>query len=602
MEPRFNRLTQVLWILFAALALRLGQLQIVQGARNSYLSDRNRIRRIVLPAPRGRILDRNGTIIADSRPSFTCTVVPTELGDSTVSLLARLLDVPEAELAQRIKPVAMYASPVKIKRGLSAVEVARIEESNFRLPGVQLHIDPVRSYPAGVPYCHVLGHMAEVGDEDLKRDSSLRRLDFIGRSGVEAQYERLLRGRDGFEYVEVDARGQGVRTLPEKRPDPAVPGKELRLTVDGRLQRLAWDLTADYERAAVVGLDVRTGAVLCLVSRPGYDPNIFMGPIDRPTWDSLISNPSKPFFNRAITSGYPPGSTMKPVVALAGLHQGAITPESRLQPCAGSFRYGNRTFKCWSTHGSTDLPEALAVSCNVYFYQLGLRVGLDSLTSYARQVGMGKSTGIDVPSERPGNIPTRGWLDSRYGKGRWGAGSLLNFAIGQGEVLATPLQMASVYGAIANDGVACTPHVLSSVDSAGRSAYTVPVRTTRLPMDRTDLDAVKAGLNRVVAYGTGTAARLSEITIAGKTGTAQNPPRPDHAWFVGYAPAEAPEVVFAVLVENAGHGGSVSAPIASKLIRAYFFPEEPTEPETDTTGAAAAAFPAETSTTGSQPR
>ena len=482
MEPRFNRLTQVLGVLFAILVLRLAHLQLVQGARYAYLSDRNRIRRILLPAPRGRILDRNGTVIADSRPSFTCTVIPTELGDSTVPLLARLLAIPAEELEERIHPVAMFAAPVKVKRDLSPIEVARIEENNFRLPGVLLRIEPVRSYPTGLPYCHVLGHMGEVSDADLRRDSSLRRLDFIGRSGIEAEYENLLRGRDGFEYVEVDARGQEVRPLPEKRPEPAIPGQQLRLTLDDRLQQLAWDLTAQYDRAAVVGLDVRTGAVVCLVSRPAFDPNIFLGPINPPTWDSLISNPSKPFFNRAITSSYPPGSTMKPVLALAGLHQGKITTETRFQPCAGSFKYGNRTFKCWSVHGSTTLTEALAFSCNVYFYQLGMHIGLDSLTSYADQIGMGRLTGIDIPGERPGNNPTRSWLDSRYGKNRWGAGSILNFAIGQGEVLATPLQMASIYAAIANNGVVCMPHTLQSVDSFGRETRRALARTTRSPM------------------------------------------------------------------------------------------------------------------------
>ncbi|MEO0078246.1 MAG: penicillin-binding protein 2 [candidate division WOR-3 bacterium] len=581
MEHRFARLTQVLAVLFAILIVRLTQLQLVQGRRYSYLSDRNRIRQVVRPAPRGRILDRNGRVIAESRPSFTCTVVPTELGDTTLGLLARLLDVPEEELSRRIRPVAAYASPVKVKRDLSLAEVCRIEENSFRLSGVHLRIDPVRSYPSGEAYGHVLGHLGEASDDDLRRDTTLRPLDLVGRSGIEAEYERLLRGRDGYEYVEVDVRGQEVRPLPEKRPVPPVPGKELHLTLDDRIQQLAAELTNGYDRAAVVGLKVRTGEVVCLFSRPTFNPGVFIGSVDTAVWNRLMKNRSKPFFNRAISSGYPPGSTMKPVVALAALRRGVISPSTVLDPCHGSYRYGNRTFKCWSSHGAVNLVEALAVSCNNYFYQVGLRLGIDSLTAFALQVGLGRNTGIDLPGERAGNIPTRAWLDRRYGKGRWGAGSILNFAIGQGEVLVTPLQLAVFYAAVANNGVACRPYLLDHADSAGHEVYRAQVRTTRLPVSEADIRVVKAGLDKVVEYGTAAAVRMKEVAIAGKTGTAQNPPRPDHAWFVGYAPADDPEVVFSVLVENAGHGGSVAAPIAARLIRAWFFPDEATVSQSD---------------------
>jgi penicillin-binding protein 2 len=575
MADHLTRLTQVLLVLLGILSLRLFQLQVIQGARYARLSDRNRIRKLVLPAPRGRILDRNGVLLADTRPSFTVTVVPTELPDSVLPLLARMLDITEIDLRQQLKPVAMYYTPVNVKRDVSIEEVARIEESSFRLPGVHIRVDPVRHYPAANRYCHVLGHIGEVGEEELVRDTSLRPLDLVGRAGIEAQYEPLLRGRDGYEYAEVDARGQEIGPLPEKRPDPDVPGRDLVLTIDDRIQALACSLLVPYERAAVVGMETRTGAIVCLVSKPDFDPNIFMAPIDSATWDSLISNPSKPFYNRAVTSAYPPGSTMKPVVALGALRQGALTPDTRFQPCAGSYKYGNRIYKCTAAHGSLDLVGAITQSCNVYFYQAGLRLGLDSLTSFAQEVGLGQITGIDLPGERPGNIPTRRWLDNRYGKNKWGAGSVLNFAIGQGEVIATPLQMAVLYASIANDGLAVRPYLVARVDSAGHTIQTTVPETHQLPMRQQDLDVVKLGLEKVVERGTGAAARLKEISIAGKTGTAQNPPKPDHAWFVGYAPADAPEVVFAVLVENAGHGGVISAPIAGQLIKAYFSPQQP---------------------------
>jgi len=594
MADRLTRLTQVLLIMLGVLGLRLVHLQVIQGGRYARLSDRNRIRKLVLPAPRGRILDRNGVLLADTRPSFTVTVVPTELTDSALSLLARLLFIPEQALRDGLKPVAMYASPVSVKRDVSIEEVASVEESSFRLPGVHIRVDPVRHYPGSNSYCHVIGHIGEVSEEELKRDTSLRRLDFVGRAGIEAQYESLLRGRDGYEYVEVDARGQEIGPLREKRPEPELPGRELVMTIDDRIQRLACELLEPYPRAAIVGMEVRTGAIVCLVSKPDFDPNIFMAPIDPETWDSLNSNPSKPFFNRAITAGYPPGSTMKPVVALGALRQHALDRYTRFQPCFGGFRYGNRTFKCTSAHGSLDLVGAIAQSCNTYFYQAGLRLGLDSLTAYAREVGLGRLTGIDMPGEKPGNIPTRAWLDSRYGKNKWGAGSVLNFAIGQGEVTATPLQMAVLYGAIGNGGRAVRPYLVARIVSAGCTIHTTVPEINQLPMRPEDLEVVKLGLERVVEYGTGTGARVGEISIAGKTGTAQNPPRPDHAWFIGYAPAEEPEVVFAVLVENAGHGGVVSAPIAGQLIRAYFSPAVEPQPEPDTAAAKPDTTPAAT--------
>jgi penicillin-binding protein 2 len=585
MAARLTRLTQVLLILLGILSIRLIQLQVIQGSRYARLSDRNRIRKLVLPAPRGRILDRNGVLLADTRPSFTASVVPTELPDSVLPLLARMLDIPETGLREQLKPVAMYYSPVNVKRDVSIQEVARIEESSFRLPGVRVRVDPVRHYPAANRYCHVLGHIGEVSEDELARDTSLRPLDFVGRAGIESQYESMLRGRDGSEYAEVDARGQEIGPLREKRPEPEVPGRDLILTIDDRIQKLASQLLTPYPRAAVVGMETRTGAIICLVSKPDFDPNIFMAPIDPVTWDSLISNPSKPFFNRAVTSGYPPGSTMKPVVALGALRQGALTRETRFQPCTGSYKYGNRMFKCSAAHGSLDLVGAIAQSCNTYFYQAGLRLGLDSLTAYAGEVGLGLNTGIDMPGEKPGNIPTRQWLDTRYGKNKWGAGSVLNLAIGQGEVTATPLQMAVLYGAIASGGRAVRPYLVARVDSAGRTIHTTLPVIRQLPMRPQDLEVVRLGLERVVEYGTGTGARIKEISIAGKTGTAQNPPKPDHAWFVGYAPTDEPEVVFAVLVENAGHGGVVSAPIAGQLIRAFFSPAAEPQAEPETTAA-----------------
>lgn len=570
MEIKLRRLSQILLCLVGLLALRMAQLQVLQGPRYSRLSDRNRIRRVTLLAPRGRILDRNGKVIADNRPSFTVSVVPSELPDTVVPRLARLLKLDPDAIASRLGPGAAHSRPAKLRRNLDQPTFLRIEENRFRLPGVRTSVDPVRSYPDGPVYCHILGFLGEVSEAELKADTTYEPLDYVGREGIEARYEALLRGVDGYEYAEVDVRGREIGPLAEKRPVQSVPGKDVCLTVDDKLQRLAYELTSGYDRAAVVGLEIASGGILCLVSQPGFDPNAFVSTVLAEDWNRLLENPSKPLFNRVTGAGYPPGSVLKPVVALAALNRGVATTETRFEPCRGQYRYGNRVFHCWTRHGSTNLLEAIAHSCNVYFYQLGLKLGLDSLASFCQRLLPARPTGIDLPSERTGHIPTRQWLDDRYGKGEWTSGIVLNLAIGQGEVLATPLQLALAYAAIASGGTYGRPHLFARADSDGRtirSSIPLPVRVSLNP---DHLKSVKLALTRVVEHGTARAARLEEITIAGKTGTAENPSGLDHALFVGYAPAEQPEVVFAVVVENAGHGGAVAAPIAQALFRAHF--------------------------------
>ncbi len=560
----------IVLILFGILSLRLVQLQVIRGARYARLSESNRIRKILLPASRGRIFDRNGILLADTRPSFTIAVIPTETNDSVLSLLASLIHQPVELLKNRLKPLALFPAPVDICRNVGFITVARIEENNFRLPGVLVRIDPVRNYIYGRLYAHLIGHLGEVNEQELARDSSYRPLDLIGRNGIEASYEKYLRGKNGYQFVEVDVRGREIGPITEKRPELPINGCDIYLSIDHRLQELASELTKNYERAAVVGILIKTGEVLCLFSRPDFDPNIFLAPLDPNIWDSLVKSPSKPFFNRAISSSYPPGSTFKPIVALAALKEGMVTSQTTLNPCTGSLRYGNRTYKCWSVHGKLNLLGAIEQSCNTYFYQLGMRLNLDSLALFCRQLGLGKPTGIDIPGENPGNIPSKEFLDRRYGKGKWTRGVMLNFAIGQGEILVTPLQLAVIYAILANGGWYATPYLVTRIDSLGKTVFQRQPRVYNTALNDLDVQEVKKALTRVVEYGTGRGAYRKEITIAGKTGTAQNPPRPDHSWFVGYAPADSPEVVFAVVVENAGHGGAVAAPIVGELIRAYF--------------------------------
>lgn len=570
MKARLKRLNEIAFLLFIILGIRLVHLQVLRGARYARLSDRNRIRKIVLSAPRGKIFDRNGILLADTRPSWTVAVIPTETNDSALALLSTILNQPVEELKRRLEPIAALPSPVNICRDVPLKIISRIEENNFRLPGVLVRVDPVRNYPYKNIYAHSIGYLGEITEEELSRDTGYRRLDYIGKTGIEASYEKYLRGRDGFEFVEVDVRGREIGPLTEKRPEPSIPGKDIHLTIDHRLQSLAYELTEKYERAAVIGIFVKTGEVICLVSRPDFDPNIFLSPLNSARWESLVFNPSKPFYNRAISSGYPPGSTFKPLVALLAVEKGLVTPQTTLLPCTGVFRYGNRNFKCWSAHGRLNLLGAIEQSCNTYFYQLGMRIRVDTLASFCQRLGLGRTTGIDISAEGTGNIPNRDFLNKRYGRGKWTQGVMLNFAIGQGEILLTPLQLALAYAGIANNGFYYQPRLISHIDSAGRTILCPGGKKFAIPLDQEAIGEIKRALTRVVLYGTGRAAQLQEITIAGKTGTAQNPPKPDHALFVGYAPAEEPEVVFAVVLENAGHGGAVAAPIVSELVNAYF--------------------------------
>ncbi|MEO0021258.1 MAG: penicillin-binding protein 2 [candidate division WOR-3 bacterium] len=570
MKDRLKRLCFILTTLLLILGARLIQLQIVQGKRYARLSDRNRIRKIVVPAPRGRIFDRNGILLADTRPTWTIAIIPTETNDSALALLSILLNRPQNELLRRLQPVSEVPAPIDILRNVSFDVIAKIEENNFRLPGVIVRVDHIRNYPFRNLYSHVIGYVGEITEEELSRDSSYRLLDYIGKTGIEVCYERFLRGRDGYKYVEVDARGREIGPLTEKRPEPYLPGKDIYLTIDHNLQQTAYNLISKYERAAVVAIAINTGEILCLVSFPDFDPNIFLAPLDPLQWNALISNKSKPFYNRAISSAYPPGSTFKPLVALLALEKHLITPHTQLLPCNGIFQYGNRKFKCWSAHGRLNLIGAIEQSCNVFFYQLGTKIKVDTLAEFCHKFGLGKYTNIDIPGENAGNIPDHDFLDRRYGKNKWTQGFMLNYCIGQGEVLVTALQLTQLYSCFANGGFYFRPYLVAKIESAGRTILINKPQRFEVEINQTNLNWIKNALTRVVEYGTGQAAQLQEITIAGKTGTAQNPPNPDHAWFVGYAPADNPEIAIAVIIENAGHGGAVAAPIVGELVRYYF--------------------------------
>jgi penicillin-binding protein 2 len=558
---------------------RAAQLQVFQGGQYRLLSTQNRVRMIAIPSPRGRVLDRNGRVISESRPGYALVLFGTGNWRSAVRSAARLLglDSLAAESTVRQQRAAYPRDPVKLLRDLSPLQVAVIEEHAEELPGLRIEYEALRHSNCGLHGSHLLGYVSEIGRRELEKrgEQGYRFGDMIGKSGLERQYESLLRGSDGCEYLEVDAHGRVQGGIPQMPELPPVPGVDIQLTVDWRLQDTLEGLFEPNLTGAAVALEPGTGRILALVSRPNFDPNLFAGGVSAAEWDRLSKDPRFPLWDRAIRSLYPPGSTFKLVTALAALSESLITPESRMrQACHGGIRIGNRYFKCWKGggHGSLDLGQAIVQSCDVYFYQLGMMLGVDRLNKWADVLGLARPTGVDLPQEVKGLVPNTEWYEKRLGRGAVTAGIPANLAIGQGEVLATPLQMASLFAAVGKRGLAAKPHlVLLAVDARGKQMAAEQLDTFRLPIRREYLEAAVAALAAVVNQpgGTGGAARVEGVAVAGKTGTAQNPHGNDHSWFVGFAPAHDPVIAVAAIVENAGHGSAVAAPIVGKTIKTY---------------------------------
>jgi penicillin-binding protein 2 len=588
-QRRERQLSALVTAIFALVLLRLFTLQVIQGGRYRDLSEENRIRVDVLTAPRGEIRDREGRLIADSVPSFTVTLDPYDneyiarpgLRDSTIALLAQILDVDPDDLREKVRrEKSQTFLPVRLRRNVDMKTVAYVSEHLDRLPGVEVESEPLRRYPWGDLGSHLLGYVAEISDKELTdpKRPGYRSGDLIGKVGIERQYERWLRGVDGKRFVEVNALGRKAELLGDKRPILPRRGENLTLTIDLDLQRAAESAFEPGSRGAIVALDPNTGEVLAMVSKPNFDPNEFTNGISQARWDQLSQGGNYPLFDRAIQAAYPPGSTLKPFVALAGLANGDIDAGTHFsQTCTGQYRFGSRVFRCWKPegHGSLALRDAVAQSCDVYFYQLGLREGLPNLSAFMERIGVGQRTGIDLPQERRSLFPDPAWYDRRYGAGRWSRGLVLNLAIGQGEISLTPIKLAQLTALIANGGSLVRPHLVQAVGNAPASALAPGDSLRRdLHLPPRALRLVRDAMEAVVEdpHGTGAAARIDSIRVAGKTGTAQNPHGKDHALFLCFAPVEAPKIAIAVLVENAGHGGSEAAPLAHAVLQAFFHP------------------------------
>jgi penicillin-binding protein 2 len=569
----------VLSLVFLVFLGRLFQLQMIYSDEYGKKSEENSIRVITREPVRGYMYDRNGVRVVDNRPSFTVTIMPYEYDRRTTDYLGRMLSLDPTFIRDRLKHGEEYSrfAPVKIKRDIDFRELSVLEENHDRLPGVDYQVESKRWYVTPARAAHILGYTKEISENQIKvLGGEYTQGDVVGSSGLEGGYESSLRGKKGAEFSTVNVRGQVVGGFESGKLDvQAVDGKDLFLTMDFGLQAYAESLMAG-RRGAVVALDPQDGGVLAMVSSPDYDLSVFSGVTPPQIWHAMNSDDERPLFNRATLTRYPPGSTFKMVLAIAALETGKVTPAWRIT-CGGSYRLGNKVFKDLHVHGSVDMLGAIQQSCNVYFYQLMMKTGLDEWAYYGKELGFGMLTGIDIAEENPGLLPTTAYMNKRYGPSGWTRGFLPSLGIGQGELGVTPLQMAAYAMVLANGGDYHQPHAVQGFRSRnGNRVDTLAFQSRRLSVSTSTWDIVREGMRRAVELpgGTGGMARIKGIQVAGKTGTAQNPHGPDHAWFVGFAPFDAPRIAICVLVENAGFGGSHAAPVAGKCMERYLFGPE----------------------------
>jgi penicillin-binding protein 2 len=577
-HERRRTLTIAVLAMFALLMLRLYQLQLLYHVEMDKKSEENSVRALVKDPVRGYIYDRYGKLIVDVGPSYSVTLVPAEFEKRNIPLLSSILQMEPQALDDRIARARIYSPylPARIKRDVDMKTLAAIEEHMTTLRGVSFQVESKRVYPTPAHASHLLGYRREISDVQLSdATDSYRQGDLVGVAGLEARYEQKLRGIKGFEYVSVNSKGQIIGSFEDgKRDVTAKEGDDLLLSIDVGLQAFAESLMTNYS-GAIVAMDPRDGGLLAFVSKPDYDPSIMSGVTPADIWSELQTDPSKPLFNRASLTRYPPGSTFKMVLAAAALQEGIIDENFRIH-CTGGFRFGNRVFKDLHVHGTVNVVEAIQKSCNVFFYQLMLKVGFDKWTEYGRRFGFGQATNTDTGEETTGLLPSTQYYDSRYGKGKWTQGYLVSLGIGQGEVGVSPLQMVRYAAALANGGIVYRPHAVELVRSKETGKIeAVPHDSTLLGLSSHVMELIRDGMQRVVHApgGTGALARIPGVISGGKTGTAENPHGKDHAWYIGFAPFDNPKIAVAVLLENSGFGGVKAAPLAGLVMEKYLYRE-----------------------------
>lgn len=556
----------------------LVKLQVVDHAELAERSENNRIRVQPIIPRRGVVYDREGRVVIDNRPSYTVSVIPAEeVHEVTVPNLAGLIGLDTTQVRKRIRRnmVSRY-QPSPVKKDIPFDVIAVLEEQSARFPGVTYQMERVRLYTDSIGAETITGYVGEISPEDLEKPelADYQPGSMIGKKGFEKEYDHVLRGREGTKYVEVSASGQILGLYSERQKIEAVPGSDIHLTIDLDIQEACVQELDSFCCGAIVALDPRTGELLAATSYPGLDANIFSSVIPDTLWQQLQTDSTHPMLNRVLNGLYPPGSTTKLVVIGAALEEGIINENTILKPCLGGMQYGNRFFRCWDHggHGSLKPANALEQSCDVYLYQLGTRLGIDGMAEYYGQCGFGKPTGIDLPNESKGLNPTTKKYDEMYGRNKWTQALALNNSIGQGELLVTPLQLAQFFCGVANNGVVYRPHVVKKItEPDGTEISITPEVSFRLPFSQKTLDLLIEGIRLVVhgEKGTARAQKPDRYIMGGKTGTAQNPHGENHSWFCAVAPLDNPEIVVAAIIENAGDGSKVAAPVVSRIIKRY---------------------------------
>ena len=570
---RTNIIVTIITIVGISFIAQLIKMQIIENKSYITKSDNNSVKKIVQEAPRGIFFDRNYSVLVSNKPSYTIQIIPAIYESSNGPLIEEILDLEKNTINKIFQKNRGYSKylPRVIKRNVSFKNIAMIEENNEKLKGVNISVQMQRDYSFNVKGSHIFGYLREINSRQLKEHKGVYNLgDFIGIKGTEKAYEDFLRGKNGYNFMLVDARRKTIGKYLEGSNDiPPTKGFDLLLTIDAQTQKIA-EKAFENRTGSLVAIEPSSGEILAYVSAPEYDLNEFASVTSSEIMNKLRVDPNKPLFDRAANSIYPPGSTYKMLSGLIGLQEGLITKDYTIN-CKGGFQFGNRFFKCHGSHGVTNIVSAIEHSCNTFFYQLILRIGLDKWANYLRMFGFGVITGFDLGSDAKGIVPDTKYYNRVYGDRNWGKGNLVSLGIGQGELSVTTLQLAQYTALLANFGKTKTPHIAKGYTEGFNNNY-YPFNFDEKSVQISDeyFDIIREGMFKVVnGKGTATHIRLPNIQISGKTGTSQNPHGEDHALFIGFAPFDNPKIAVAVIVENVGFGGTHAAPIAQKVIKTY---------------------------------
>lgn len=568
------------FVLFMVLIIRFYSLQIVNYTTYRSEAVGNMLNRIDIAAPRGIVYDRRGEKVIYNVPCYNIVVYPDIIKQhpETWEKLKDITGVPVEQLQKTMKR-NQYGSyrPAIVLRNINHQINAIINENIQDLPGAEVSFDPIRKYSDKILSGNLLGYTAEIRRRDMYKykNEGYKLGDIIGYDGIEKQYEEVLRGERGYRYKQVNSMGKPLNDQAYEQTNP-IPGNSLYLTIDQDLQAVAESLLVNYNGAAIM-MNYENGEIITCVSSPSYDSDMFTAGMTQAEWDSIAQDKRIPLFNRAIRGQYPPGSIYKMIAAMAALEKGIITPATEFE-CTGVYDMGGRPFKCSHVHGAENLNEAIAHSCNIYFYNVILELGVDDWSAYAKKMTFGQPTGIDLPGELPGICPDRAFLDEQYGRRRWWKGMWLNMVIGQGDVLVTPLQALRYTGILATHGKIVTPHLLRSVRYTASNSMEKPIypisyiddisRSTWKEIDAGMLNAVQSN------WGTARTANVPGLNMYGKTGTAQNPHGEPHGWFVGFSKLKDFPYAIVVFIEHGIAGSDVAAPVAGQLLKAYYYMRE----------------------------